>query len=254
MVRIGFVQPRLEPKAVVHNIERCISLASTLDSPDLVVFPELANTAYGFENRDQLRCLAEEVPEGISTQRLRRASKVLDCVIVAGVAERDGPLLYNSAVILEAGKYVGKYRKTHLYGRENLFFEPGRDRARVYDLAKFRLAVQICLDLGFTGELARLSRLGAQVIAHPANLSIVHSGPPQTIKLAGNGAYIVSSNRVGDDKVYSEQTTFTGESMVLSPGLDILALASGDSEEALEVKAELEMKEEVRLAPRGGVS
>ena len=235
MVKIGFVQLKLRPDASRDNLERCIALASTLDRPDLVVFPELVNTAYGFQNRGELRNMSEEIPAGPSTRRLRVASTDMDCAIVAGLAERNGPLVHNSASVVDAGEFVGRYRKVHLYGSEAQFFEPGRDLAEVYQLRKFRLAVQICLDLGFPDELGRLSRLGAQVVAHPANLSIAHSGPPQTIKAKENRAYVVTSNRIGREEAYSRPTTFTGESMVLSPDLKILALASNDREEALEV-------------------
>jgi beta-ureidopropionase len=235
VVKIGFVQPKLKPNAALDNLERCIALASTLDRPDLVVFPELVNSAYGFKNRRELRDISEEIPTGPSTRRLQVASTEMECAIVTGLAERNGPLVHSSALVVDAGEFVGTYRKVHLYGRETQFFEPGRDLAEVYYLRKFRLAVQICLDLGFPEELGRLSRLGVQVVAHPANLSIAHSGPPQTIKAKENRAYVVTSNRVGEERAYSRPTTFTGESMILSPDLDILALASNDREEALEV-------------------
>lgn len=251
MVRIGFVQPRLDPNAARNNIERCMSLASTLDGPDLVVLPELVNTAYGFRNRRELLSISEDIPSGASTRRLQAASRDMGCAIVAGLAEREGPHIHNSAAVLDAGEFIGKYRKVHLYGRETTFFEPGLEDARVYALRKVRLAVQICLDLGFPDELARLSRMGAQVVAHPANLSIAHSGPPQTITARENGAYIVTSNRVGSEEAYSRQTTFTGESMIMSPGLSILALASGDREEALEVEVPLGEAQPERAAQGG---
>lgn len=241
MVRIGFVQPRLESKATQRNIGRCIELASTLKTPDLVVFPELANTAYGFESRQELGEISEEIPGGPSSELLRKASKDLGCAMVAGIAERNGPYIHDSAIVLDSGEFVGRYRKVHLYGKEKLFFKPGRDSPRVYRLKKLRLAVLICLDLGFTDELVRLSSQGAQVIAHPANLAIPHSGPPETIRAKGNRAYVVSANRVGTDRAYSEAITFTGESMVLSPDLDILTLASGEEEQATLIDAALDL-------------
>jgi len=252
-MKIGFVQPKLKPNAARDNLESCIGLASTLDRPDLVVFPELVNTAYGFQNRRELWDIAEEIPAGASTRHLRDASRDMDCAIVAGLAERDGPLVHNSASVVDAGKFVGRYRKVHLYGSEARFFEPGRDFAEVYQRRKFRLAVQICLDLGFPDELGRLSRQGAQVVAHPANLSIAHSGPPQTIKVKENHAYIVTSNRIGREKAYSKPTTFTGESMILSPDLKILALASTDREEAQEVDVILGAEELPQSTTAGGV-
>ena len=232
-----------------ENLEHCLELASSLASPDLVVLPELANTGYGFETRRELREVCEEIPAGPGVRILQAASERMKCAIVAGLGEKDGPFLHDSAVVLDSGMFVGRYRKMHLYARENLFFEPGRDRALVYQLQKFRLAVQICLVLGFPDELLRLSRLGAQIVAHPANLSLGGTVPPKTNRVEGNGAWVASSNRVGQERVYSAETTFTGQSLVLSPDSRIIALASPNREEAIEV--EIDLNEVKHLAARG---
>ena len=45
--------------------------------------------------------------------------------IVAGICERDGDKLYNSAVVIGPDGYIGTFRKVHLWNEEALYFEPG---------------------------------------------------------------------------------------------------------------------------------
>lgn len=42
--------------------------------------------------------------------------------IVAGITEVDGEQLFNTAVLIGPKGFVGKYRKTHLWNTEKLFF------------------------------------------------------------------------------------------------------------------------------------
>lgn len=202
--------------------------------PDLVVLPELTNVAYGFRDREELRARAEEIPNGRSTDMLKAGSKSIGCAIVAGLAERDGDSLFDSAVVVDSGEFVGKYRKRHLYDRERSFFSAGKEHPVIYDLGSFRLGVQICLDLGFIQEVTELSKGGAQVIAHPANLSFASPGTPKTISARENASYILTANRVGRERVFGEDKTFTGQSMILAPDMRILALASRDQEQVLQ--------------------
>src|SRR5262245_33047453 len=66
----------------------------------LAVLPELCNTGYVFETRDEAFALAEEVPAGPTTQAWMKAAAKHAMVIVAGITEREGDNLYNGAVIV----------------------------------------------------------------------------------------------------------------------------------------------------------
>lgn len=228
------------PGAVAENMKRCFEIASRIENPGLVVLPELSNIGYGFKTRAELYSLSENIPNGVTTELLLSASKALKCTLVAGIAERSEERIYNSAVIASKGSFVGSYRKRHLYGKENDFFSTGAALGKIYDLGRFRLAVQICLDIGFTEELIQLSDAGADVIAHPANLFLPISKEPHTIKPKRNNSYVVSSNRIGTELVFGTLRTFSGQSMILAPpDTHIATLASPDKEEALSLEIDL---------------
>ncbi|MCW5626220.1 MAG: hydratase, partial [Burkholderiales bacterium] len=113
----------------------------------VMVLPELCNSGYVFETRQEAFALAETIPDGPTTQAWMAAAQAHGTVIVAGISERDGDALYNSAVVVGPEGYIGRYRKNHLWGAENLFFEPGNLGMPVFRIGAGRIAVAICYDI-----------------------------------------------------------------------------------------------------------
>ena len=110
---------------VAANVARAGALVeqAAAQGARLVVLPELANTGYMFESREEACALAETVPDGPSARAWIALAQRLGIHLVAGIAERDGGRLYNSALVAGPQGYLGTYRKLHLWGDENLYFE-----------------------------------------------------------------------------------------------------------------------------------
>jgi predicted amidohydrolase len=111
--------------------------------------------------------VAEPVP-GPATDYFSGLARKHQLYIVAGLFERDGRLVYNTAVLLGPdGRIVGKYRKTCLPRSEiEAGVCPGKDYP-VFDTRFGKVGLMICYD-GFFPEVAReLSNRGAEVIAWP---------------------------------------------------------------------------------------
>jgi predicted amidohydrolase len=89
--------------------------------------------------------------------------------ICAGLVERMDDILFNTAVIFDRnGEYIGKYRKTHLYWPEEIFYGecPGDDYP-VFDLDFGTIGIIICYD-GWYAETMRLLALkGAELVLYP---------------------------------------------------------------------------------------
>jgi predicted amidohydrolase len=131
---------------------------------DLVVLGETL-TYYG-TNKKMEEC-AETVP-GPSTEYFGKLAKKHNLYIVAGLVERDGKTLYNTAALLGPdGKLVGRYRKVTLpRGEIEAGITPGHEYP-VFDTRFGKLGMMICYD-GFFPEVARaLTIHGAEVIAWP---------------------------------------------------------------------------------------
>lgn len=131
---------------------------------DLVVLPETL-TYYGTGLK--MHECAEPVP-GPSTEYFGRLAREHQLYIVAGLVEREGKTIYNTAALLGPdGKLVGKYRKVTLPRSEiEAGITPGREYP-VFDTRFGKLGMMICYD-GFFPEVARaLTVQGAEVIAWP---------------------------------------------------------------------------------------
>ena len=111
--------------------------------------------------------LAEKIP-GPSTAELGEAARRNHIWVVAGLYERDGALIYNSAVLFNRqGRLAGKYRKIHLPREEwTTGITPGSDYP-VFKTEFGTVAIQICYDWFFP-EVAEIFGLrGAEIVFAP---------------------------------------------------------------------------------------
>jgi len=134
--------------------------------------------------------VSEPVP-GPTTQFLGKLAKKNNLYIVAGIYEREGPAVYNTAVLLgRDGELRGKYRKTSL-PREEIDggITPG-DSFPVFDTDFGRIGLMICWDVYFPEPARMLALKGAEVIFMPiwgGNLNLAKA------RAIENQIYLVSS-------------------------------------------------------------
>lgn len=225
----------------VENVARSIALLEEAaeKGAKLAVLPELCNTGYVFESREELRALAEEIPAGPSTAAWIEAARRLDMHVVAGITERDSEVFYNSAVIVGPSGYVGRYRKVHLWGEEALYFTPGDLGFPVFDTPVGRIGCQICYDCWFPESFRLAALQGAELMCVPTNWVPIPGQDPQREAMANilvmaaahsNSLFIVAADRVGVER----DQPFIGQSLVVShTGWPAAGPASYDREEVL---------------------
>ncbi len=153
------------------NRER--SVAAILDAAkggaELVVLPELANSGCDFPSHEHALGLAEELgePGGPTLRTWRGAVWETGIFVVGGLLEREGDALYNSVVLVGPG-FFGRYRKTHLWDKEKLLYEPGRDLP-VFQTPLCNVGVLVCYDAWFPEAARTLALRGADLLCVPAN-------------------------------------------------------------------------------------
>jgi predicted amidohydrolase len=227
-VRIGFLQfsPLFcDVRGTIQSIER---LLSTYEETDILVLPELCNSGYNFASYKQAWDASEPIEGGPFIEFLTSKCKSLNTHIITGLNERDGEMLYNSAVLIGPNGHLGTYRKLHLFLNERDFFQPGNAGLPVFDIGTCTLGMLVCFDWIFPEVWRILALKGADIICHPSNL--VLPGFAQRaipIHALTNRVYVVTSNRIGAEG----DLTFTGTSTIANPRGDILAQASGAKEE-----------------------
>jgi N-carbamoylputrescine amidase len=98
-------------------------------------------------------------------------SEELDVAIPVSIFEKDGPRYYNSVVMLDGGKPLGVYRKSHIPDgpgyMEKYYFRPGDTGFKVWDTKHGRIGVGICWDQWFPETARALTLLGAEVLLYP---------------------------------------------------------------------------------------
>ena len=133
---------------------------------DLLVIPELASTGYSYTDPKELLPLSELPAEGIFTQWMLQLAAQRNAPVIGGFAERDRhDRLFNSAFIaLPSGEW-SVYRKTHLFYKEKLIFQPGDSGFAVTEWNGVRIGTMICYDWRFPESARTLALRGADLIA-----------------------------------------------------------------------------------------
>ncbi len=240
------MEPRVGEKHdnVVRTLQ-CIDEAAK-HGASLLVLPELANSGYVFADRAEAVALAEVLADSETVRAWTAAAQRLNVHIVAGIAERDGERLYNSAVFVGPAGVIGCYRKLHLWNDEKRFFEPGDRGVPVFDTAFGRVAIAICYD-GWFPEVYRLaSAQGADIVCVPTNwvpMTGQHADQPTiatTLTMAAahsNGLMIACADRIGTER----GQPFLGQSLIVGGnGMPLAGPASADREAILYAPIDVE--------------
>ncbi|MBJ7603258.1 MAG: hydrolase [Candidatus Dormibacteraeota bacterium] len=182
--------------------------AAVQGGADVVVLPELVTSGYVFESREEAASVAITPSHRLFAEWALAAARG-PSVVVGGFCERgaDG-LLYNSAAMVDGSGVRAVYRKTHLWAREKLVFEPGAGAPPVLDTQVGRLGVLVCYDLEFPEMTRTLALMGADLIVVPTNWPLLERPPAERppeviIAMAAartNRVFVACCDRVGVER------------------------------------------------------
>ncbi|MBU2836649.1 acyltransferase [Acidithiobacillus thiooxidans] len=199
--------------------------------------------------------LTEAVPDGPTIHLMQEYAKKYQMVLVVPVYEREmAGVYYNTAAVIDAdGRYLGKYRKTHIPQVqgfwEKFFFRPGNLGYPVFQTAYGKIGVYICYDRHFPEGARALGLNGAEIVFNPsatvAGLSEYLWTLEQPAHAAANGYFVGAINRIGTEAPWNIGE-FYGQSYFANPRGQIIAKASRDQEEVLVSDLDLEQIAEVR--------
>ena len=200
--------------------------------------------------------LTERIPEGPTTQLMMKLAKKHKMVIVVPVYEEDQPgVYYNTASVIDAdGKYLGKYRKTHIPHVkgfwEKFYFRPGNMGYPVFETAVGKVGVYICYDRHFPEGARALGLNGAEMVFIPSatsrGLSEYLWRIEQVSHAVANGYFVGTINRVGIEKEIGDDD-FYGQSYFCDPrGQFIGSVGSPYDEELIVRDMDLDVVTQVR--------
>jgi N-carbamoylputrescine amidase len=200
--------------------------------------------------------LTEQVPDGPTVKAVQRLAKKHGMVIVAPIYEEEQPgVYYNTAAVIDAdGKFLGKYRKTHIPHCkpgfwEKFYFRPGNLGYPVFETAFAKVGVYICYDRHFPEGARALGLNGAEIVFNPsatvAGLSEYLWKLEQPAHAVANGYFIGAINRVGNEAPWNIGE-FYGTSYFCDPRGQIIAEGPRDKDAVVVADLDLDMIEEVR--------
>lgn len=211
-MRIGFFQ-----YDVAHDAEKNLNrLKFYLQQQkcEIVILPELSMCGYLFENRSALFSCAETIPSGRSTQAMLAISRQHSCTIIFGLAEKEEEKVFNTAVIVSKGEYIGKYRKIHLSDFEKKYFDRGQKNS-VFEVNGVKIGVQICFDLWFPEVSREQLRMGADILCVLANFGGGTTYHISKIRAIENVTPLVLCNRTGSESIPEMDAEFLGKSTAI---------------------------------------
>ena len=187
----------------------------------LIVLPELCDSGYVFETRDEVYSLSSEASSSPTIAAWSRLAERRGLYIVGGFCERMGEQLYNSAAIVGPQGLIGVYRKLHLWGAEALYFERGNLGVPVFSTRIGRIAALICYD-GWFPEAWRMGALqGADIICVPTNWVPMPSQPEGQVSMSNilcmaaahsNSLFVAAACRTGTER----GQPFIGQSLIVN--------------------------------------
>lgn len=266
MLRGGLIQLGLKantdesPEAITRKmIEAHIPIIEQAGAQNVQVlsFQEVFTQPYFCPSQDKKWYgAAEAIPDGPTTRLMQDYARKFQMVIVVPIYERTDVtgIYYNTAAVIDAdGKYLGKYRKTHIPQVagfwEKFFFKPGASNWPVFRTQYCKLGVYICYDRHFPEGWRALALNGAEYIVNPsatvAGLSEYLWKLEQPAAAAANGCWIGAINRVGREAPWNIGE-FYGQSYFVNPRGQIEKQASRDQDELIVHDMNMDLVQEVR--------
>lgn len=266
IIKCGLIQahnhaPTDAPIAEIKKINNEIQLKMVEDAAkqgvQMLCFQEIFNTPY-FCAEQQTRWYeaVEKVPDGPTVKLMQEVAKQYGMVLIVPIYEEEiTGIYYNTAAVIDAdGKYLGKYRKTHIPHVapgfwEKFYFRPGNLGYPCFDTAFARIGVYICYDRHFPEGARCLGLNGAEIIFNPsatvAGLSEYLWKLEQPAHAVANGYFVGAINRVGTEAPWNIGE-FYGQSYFCDPRGQMLAVGTRDQDELIVADLEMDKIKEVR--------
>jgi len=236
-MKIGTLQFSPQIGNLEANINKIASFNIQNQKLDLLVLPELANSGYNFENKEEAYQCSEVVQSSKFVDHLQRLCVGSSLHIVTGFNERSDDKLYNSALLINSSGVIGKYRKLHLFLNEKNIFQPGNLGLPVFEVQGVKIGILICFDWIFAEAWRLLALQGADIICHPSNLVLpgyCQKGVP--FHAMSNRIFILTANRTGSER----NLQFTGNSIIVDPKGNILSQANATDEIIISAAIDIE--------------
>ena len=227
---------------------------------DVVLPPELFCGHYFCKTQEEEHfARAMEWPDHPAVRQFSELAAELGVVIPVSIYEKDGPLYFNSVVMIDAdGTPLGVYRKSHIPDgpgyQEKFYFRPGDTGFRTWSTLKGKIGVGICWDQWFPEAARAMALMGADALLYPPAIG----AEPQDAGLDTAGRWrrgmqghavanvipVVAANRAGDEG----GQVFYGTSFITDETGDVVSELGRTEEGVITATFDLDKIDQARAA------
>lgn len=249
--------------ANINTVERLVRDAAKKGA-QVILPPELFQGPY-FCTAQEEKWFATAYPAATHpcVAAMQPLAKELGVVIPVSIFERDGPLYFNSIVILDAdGANLGTYRKSHIPDgpgyMEKYYFRPGDTGFKVWDTKFGRIGVGICWDQWFPECARAMALMGAQVLFYPTAIgsephdASLDTRDPWRRAMCGHAVSnvipVIAANRIGTETVGAAKQIYYGSSFIANHRGDLVEELGRAQEGALVHEFDLDFLDRHRAA------
>ena len=212
------------------NIANISAIMMENFSSDLILLPEMFNTAFSMDARN----LAEPIDLSPSLNQLKIWAKQKNAAIYTSMMVKDGEQFFNRGVFIYPNGEFSYYDKRNLFalGGEGDVFSPGKEE-KIIDYLGWKINLQVCFDLRFpscsANNMDKEGKAKYDLLLYVANWPekrIAHWEKLLVARAIENQAYVAGLNRVGVD---GNGLNYNGQSVVNDyNGLPILSFEKNE--------------------------
>ena len=178
---------------------------------------------------------------------MKALSQELGIVIPVSLFERRNQAYFNSVVMLDAGRELGVYRKSHIPDglgySEKFYFNPGDTGFKVWQTRFGSIGVGICWDQWFPEAARAMALMGAEILLYPTAIgsepgrpdfdSMEHWRTTMRGHAGANLMPVAAANRIGTEQVGGKTQTYYGSSFIAGASGELIADAGREGEAVL---------------------
>jgi predicted amidohydrolase len=200
------------------NYSKYEHIFQNLDDTDLIVLPEMFNTAFTMNVAE----LAEDWNDSTGIEFLKNWGKKLNTAFYTSLIVKDNDRYFNRGVFVFPDGQIEYYDKRKSFGLagEDRFFTAGKEE-KIVNYRGWKINLQICYDLRFP-ELIRNRMVNNNEASYDLLIYVAnwpdkrkyHWTSLLTARALENQCYVVGVNRVGLD---GKELNYSGNSAAFSP-------------------------------------
>ena len=165
-ISIAVFQGKIQQGDTYSNLEKTIEQLTIAESRniDILCMPESFLHGY-YELKKDALINSIELDSNAYSRILEQLKPFKKTTLLLGINEKCGNEIFNTVVVIEKGKHVGKYRKAYTYPPYE-YFSLGQDFP-VFEKNGIRYGIIICIDSIYLEPAHILALKGAQILFCP---------------------------------------------------------------------------------------